>query len=68
MTFQKRKANWLGHSQHLADTGLEIIGQCDKLDATMGTKDPKVIALALLSRSLGHFKAICRLLEFSFDS
>jgi hypothetical protein len=26
-------------------------------------RDPKLIALALLSRSLGHFKAICRLLE-----
>jgi uncharacterized protein DUF5677 len=28
-----------------------------------GTRDPKVIALALLSRSLCHFKAIPRLLE-----
>src|SRR5260370_6567629 len=63
MTFQERKTSWLGHGQHLADVALEIIGQCDKLDTTKGAGDPKVIALALLSRSLGHFKATCHLLE-----
>jgi hypothetical protein len=63
MTFQERKANWLGHAQHLADSALEIIDQCDNVGATKGTRDPKVIALALLARSLGHFKAIFRLLE-----
>jgi hypothetical protein len=63
MTFQERKANWLGHSQHLVDVALAIIGQCNKLDTTKGTRDPKLISLALLARSLSHFKAICRLLE-----
>lgn len=63
MSFQRRKANWLGHAQHLADVALEIIGQCDRLDTTKGTRDPKVIAFALLSRSLGHFKAVPRLLD-----
>ena len=63
MNFQDRNTSWLAHAQHLANIALEIIGQCDRLDVTRGTKDPKVIALALLSRSLGHFKAICRLLE-----
>jgi Family of unknown function (DUF5677) len=65
MSFQQRKRNWLGHGQHLADVALEIIGQCDRLDTTKGARDPKVMALALLSRSLGHFKAIPRLLEIS---
>lgn len=63
MGFQERKANWLAHAQRLADASLEIISQCDKLDTAKGTKDPKVIALTLLSRSLGHFKAVFRLLE-----
>jgi hypothetical protein len=63
MTFEQRKTNWLGHAQHLADVALEIMSQCDRLDTTKGTRDPKVIALALLSRSLGHFKATIRLLE-----
>ena len=39
------------------------MSQCNRLDTTKGTRDPKVIALALLSRSLGHFKAISHLLE-----
>jgi hypothetical protein len=63
MTSQKRKTNWFGHAQRLADVALEIMSQCDRLDTTKGTKDPKVIALALLSRSLGHLKATCHLLE-----
>jgi hypothetical protein len=63
MSFQQRKANWLGHAQRLGDVALEIVAQCDRLDTTKGARDPKVIALALLSRSLGHFKAIPRLLE-----
>jgi hypothetical protein len=63
MTFQERKTKWLVHAQHLAEVALEIIGQCDKIDTTKGAKDPKVIALASLSRSLCHFKAIYRLLE-----
>jgi hypothetical protein len=63
MTFEQRKTNWLGHAQHLAEVALEIVAQCDNLNTTKGARDPKVIALALLSRSLGHFKAIPRLLE-----
>jgi Family of unknown function (DUF5677) len=63
MTFQQRKADWLGHGQHLVDVALEIVDQCDSLNTTKGSRDPKVIALALLSRSLCHFKATCRLLE-----
>jgi hypothetical protein len=63
MTFQQRKANWLAHADRLANVSLDIIGQCDKFDTTKGMKDPRVIALALLSRSLSHFKGIFRLLE-----
>jgi hypothetical protein len=63
MTFQERKKDWYGHAQRLADAALAIIGQCDRLDTQKGSRDPKVIALALLSQSLGHFKAIPRLLE-----
>jgi hypothetical protein len=63
MTFQEHKTKWINHAQHLAEVALEIIGQCDKLDTTKGVRDPKVIALALLSRSLGQFKAIYRLLD-----
>jgi len=60
---EQDKNRWLMHAQRLADVALEIIGQCDRLDVTKGTKDPRVIALALLSRSLGHFRAIFRMLE-----
>jgi hypothetical protein len=63
MTVEKDKSRWLMHAQRLADVGLEIIGQCDQLDVTKGTRDPRVIALALLSRSLGHFRGIFRMLE-----
>jgi hypothetical protein len=63
MLFEERKSKWLQHARHLADLALEIIGQCDSLDVAKGTKDPKVIGLALLSRSLGHFKTIFHLLE-----
>jgi hypothetical protein len=63
MTFEERKTKWLGHSERLGDVALEIIGQCDNLDTTKGTRDPKVVTLAVLSRSLGHFKAVFRLLE-----
>jgi hypothetical protein len=63
MTFQERSTNWLGHAQRLREVALEIIGQCNNLETTKGTRDPKIIALAVLSRSLGHFKAIFRLLE-----
>jgi hypothetical protein len=62
MTFHEHKANWYGHAQRLADVALEIIAQCDWATAT-GARDPKVIALSLLSRSLGHLKAIHHLLE-----
>ncbi len=63
MTFGERKAGWSRHAQSLIDLALGIIGQCDQLTTAKGSKDPKVIALALLSRSLGHFRATFRLLE-----
>ena len=61
--FEQRKSNWLAHAQRLTDVALEIVSECDNFDTAKGTRDPKVIALALLSRSLGHFRAILRLLE-----
>jgi len=64
MTLQERKANWLGHAQVLADTALELMEQCgNNVQGIGGARDPKVIALSLLARSLGHFKAVFRLLE-----
>jgi Family of unknown function (DUF5677) len=60
---QERRATWFGHAQRLADVALEVIAQCDRIDVTKGTRDPRVIALALLARSLGHLKAVCHLLE-----
>ncbi|MBB4373450.1 hypothetical protein GGD63_006273 [Bradyrhizobium sp. cir1] len=63
LTFEQRKSQWLGHAQRLMDVALEIVGQCDKFDTEKGSQDPKVIALALLSRSLGHFRGVPRLLD-----
>jgi len=63
MVFQERKKDWFDHAQRLGDAALEIVVQCDGLDTTKGTKDPKLIALTLLSRSLCHLKAIPRLLD-----
>jgi hypothetical protein len=62
MTFQGLKTSWLGHAQNLTDVALAIIGECDKFDTRKGNRHPKMISLALLSRSLGHLKAICCLL------
>lgn len=62
-TFEQCKARWLTHAQCLMDVSLEIIAQCDRLDTVKGMKDPRVVALTLLSRSLGHLRAIPRLLD-----
>jgi hypothetical protein len=63
LTFEQRKSQWLALGQRLMDVALEIVGQCDKFETAKGSQDPKVIALALLSRSLGHFRAVPRLLD-----
>jgi hypothetical protein len=68
VTYEERKRNWFGHAERLGDVALQIMSQCDGLDSTKGTKDPKVLALALLSRSLGHLKATCRLLEIGLTT
>jgi hypothetical protein len=56
MAFQERKNDWFEYAKRLSDTALEIIGQCDGLDTMKGAKDPKVIALTLLTRSLCHLR------------
>lgn len=62
-SFEHRKAGWLAHAQRLMDVSLQIVGQCDHLDVDKGIKDPRIVALMLLSRSLGHHRAIPRLLD-----
>jgi Family of unknown function (DUF5677) len=63
MTFADSKAAWQGYAQKLAESAFLIIGECDNFSTLAGRKDPKVLALALLCRTLGHFKGVFRLLE-----
>jgi hypothetical protein len=50
-----RKEAWLDYSRRLYNAGLNIIAEADKLAVGTTTKDPKVLALALLCRTLSNF-------------
>jgi predicted ATPase len=58
-----RKEAWLDYSRRLYDAGLSIIAEADRLAVGSSTKDPKVLALALLCRTLSNFNGAVLMIE-----
>jgi hypothetical protein len=52
----EKKEKWLQYSQRLADAAIAILGEADKLTVGSDVKDPKVLALTLLCRTMLNFK------------
>jgi hypothetical protein len=61
-TVLKRDALY-AYAQRLMDVGIEVTAQADVEIGTKWAKEPKVIALALLCRTLGHMKGAVLLLQ-----
>jgi hypothetical protein len=49
---------WIALASKMRDAGVELIGQSGKTISNVEAEDPRVIALALLARTLSHLKAI----------
>jgi len=47
---------WIQYSQRLASVAISILGEADKLTVNSDVRDPKVLALTLLCRTLLNFK------------
>lgn len=57
------KEHWLRYSQRLADAAIAVLGEADKLTVGADVRDPKVLALTLLCRTLTNFKGTVLLVE-----
>lgn len=55
--------DWLGFADRLYAKGVDVFDGADAPLTEEGTRDPKVIALTLLARTLGNLKAVVMLLE-----
>jgi hypothetical protein len=58
-----RKAWWLKYCRGLYDAGLRIISESDLMTVGSDVKDPKVLALALASRTLSNFNGAVMMVE-----
>jgi hypothetical protein len=58
-----RKEAWQDYSRRLYHAGLSIIAEADKMTVGSSTKDPKVLALALLCRTLSNFNGAVLMIE-----
>jgi len=54
---------WLDLAHRLYEKGKAIFDESDVLESVAGTRDPKVVALTLLARTMGNFQAGILLLE-----
>ena len=57
------KAAWLQYGRRLYDAGLAIVVEADKMTVELKLQDPKVLALALLSRTLTNFNGAVMMIE-----
>jgi len=55
MALPVKKTAWMAYVRRLYDAGLGIIAEADKMTVGAHAKDPKVLALALLCRTLSNF-------------
>jgi len=56
-------AAWLALADRLYAKGVDIFDHSEVVESDAGTRDPKVVALTLLARTLGHFQAAVLLLN-----
>jgi hypothetical protein len=54
---------WLALGHRLYERGKAIFDHSNVLESEAGTKDPKVVALTLLARTMGNFQAAVLLLD-----
>jgi hypothetical protein len=57
------KENWLQYSERLGQAAIAILGEADRLTVGADVKDPKVLALALLCRTLLNFKGAALMVQ-----
>jgi hypothetical protein len=57
------KEKWLEYSERLGQVAIAILGEADKLTVGADVKDPKVLALALLCRTLLNFKGAALMVQ-----
>jgi len=62
-TLVDKKAEWLKYCRRLYDAGLRIISESDLMAVGSNVKDPKVLALALVCRTLSNFNAAVIMIE-----
>jgi hypothetical protein len=62
------KDAWLDLAHRFCEKGKAIFDQSDVLESAAGTRDPEVVALALLARTMGNFQAGILLLENATSS
>jgi hypothetical protein len=58
-----RKAAWQAYVRRLYDVGVQIVAEADKMTVGADVRDPKVLALALLSRTLSNFNGAAMMIE-----
>jgi hypothetical protein len=58
-----RKAAWFAHARALHTAGLAIISEADRMTVGADVRDPKALALALLSRTLSNMNGATLMVE-----
>jgi hypothetical protein len=58
-----RKAAWFAHARALHTAGLAIISEADRMTVGADVRDPKVLALALLCRTLSNMNGATLVVE-----
>lgn len=58
-----KKAQWMVYIRRLYDAGLAIITEADKMTVGADVRDPKVLALALLCRTLTNMNGVSLMIE-----
>jgi hypothetical protein len=59
----KKVAKWEAYVERLYDAGLGVLAEADKISVGSSTHDPKVLALALLSRTLNNFMGATAMID-----
>ena len=60
-----KKAQWMAYVRRLYDTGLAIIAEADRMTVGADVRDPKVLSLSLLSRTLTNMNGAVMMIEAS---
>jgi hypothetical protein len=60
---EEQKAGWVAHGDKLLQLARSIYAEADLMESGMGASDPKVIALALMCRTVGNFRGVMSMVE-----